>query len=102
MAIFHRELSHCHINTETLSNTEICQSHIANDGQSVSLGVEPHLGLMTKYLLLFDSYGLVFCGASSLTRGWFCLLYMLLAFASVVFLRSESLGTRDHIFLSQI
>jgi hypothetical protein len=32
--------------------------------QSVSLGVEPHLGLMTRYLLLFDSYGLVFCGAS--------------------------------------
>jgi hypothetical protein len=30
--------------------------------QSVSLGVETHLGLMTKYLLLFDSYGLVFLG----------------------------------------
>jgi hypothetical protein len=27
-------------------------------GQSVRLGVEPHLGLMTRYLLLFDSYGL--------------------------------------------
>jgi hypothetical protein len=26
--------------------------------QLVSLGVEPHLGLMTRYLLLFDSYGL--------------------------------------------
>jgi hypothetical protein len=24
--------------------------------QSVSLGVEPHLGLMTRYLILFDSY----------------------------------------------
>jgi hypothetical protein len=31
-------------------------------GQSVSLGVEPHLGLMTRYLLLFDSYGVVFVG----------------------------------------
>jgi hypothetical protein len=31
-------------------------------GQSASLGVEPHLGLMTRYLLLFDSYGLVFVG----------------------------------------
>jgi hypothetical protein len=31
--------------------------------QSVSrLNVEPHLGLMTRYLLLFDSYGLVFVG----------------------------------------
>jgi hypothetical protein len=30
--------------------------------QSVSLGVEPHLELMTRYLLLFDNYGLVFVG----------------------------------------
>jgi hypothetical protein len=30
--------------------------------QSVSLDVEPHLGLMIRYLLLFDSYGLVFVG----------------------------------------
>jgi hypothetical protein len=30
--------------------------------QSVSLGVEPHLWLMTRYLLLFDSYGFVFVG----------------------------------------
>jgi hypothetical protein len=28
--------------------------------QSVSLGVDLHLGLMTRYLLNFDSYGLVF------------------------------------------
>jgi hypothetical protein len=42
------------------------QSHIATDGQSVrSLGVEPHLGLMTRYLLLFDSYTLVFVGGLS-------------------------------------
>jgi hypothetical protein len=27
--------------------------------QSVSLGVEPHLRIMTRYLLLFDSYALV-------------------------------------------
>jgi hypothetical protein len=40
------------------------RSHIATDGQSVSLGVEPHLGLMTGYLLLFDSYSLVFVGRS--------------------------------------
>jgi hypothetical protein len=31
-------------------------------GQSVNLGVEPHLGLMTRYLLHFDFYGLVFLG----------------------------------------
>jgi hypothetical protein len=28
--------------------------------QSASLGVEPHLGLMTRYLLPFDSYGVAF------------------------------------------
>jgi hypothetical protein len=28
--------------------------------QSASLGVETHLGLMTRYLLFFDSYGLLF------------------------------------------
>jgi hypothetical protein len=39
------------------------QSHISTDGQSVvSLGVQPHLGLMTRYVLLFDSYGLAFVG----------------------------------------
>jgi hypothetical protein len=70
--------------------------------QSVSLGVVPHLGPMTRYLLLFDSYGLIFCGAPSLTRGRVCLSYMLLAIASAVFLGSQSLGTRYHILLSQI
>jgi hypothetical protein len=30
--------------------------------QSVSLGVKPHLGLMTRYLLLCGSYSLVFVG----------------------------------------
>jgi hypothetical protein len=34
------------------------QSHIATDSQSVSLGVEPQ----TRYLLLFNSYALVFVG----------------------------------------
>jgi hypothetical protein len=43
-----------------------------------------------------------FCGAPSLTRGRVCLLYMLLALASAVFLGSDFLGTRDHILLSQI
>jgi hypothetical protein len=38
------------------------QGYIATDGQTVSLGVEPHLRFMTRYLLLFDTYGLVFVG----------------------------------------
>jgi hypothetical protein len=48
--------------------------HIAIDGQSVSLGVEPHLGLMTRYLLLFDSYGLVFVGRDSYGLVLWCAL----------------------------
>jgi hypothetical protein len=36
--------------------------------QSVSLGIEPRLGLMTRYLVLFDSYGLVFFVGRPLCR----------------------------------
>jgi hypothetical protein len=39
---------------------------------------------------------------SSLMRGWVCRLQLLLVLASAVILRSESRGTHDHIFLSQI
>jgi hypothetical protein len=78
------------------------QSHIATDGQSISKSwCRLHLGLMTRYLLLSDSYGL-FSGAPTLTRGRGCLLYMLLALANVVFVWSVPLGTCDHILLSQI
>jgi hypothetical protein len=43
-------------------------------GQSVCLGVERRQGLMTTYLLLLDSYGLVLWGAPSLTGGRVCLV----------------------------
>jgi hypothetical protein len=43
-----------------------------------------------------------FCGAPPLTRGRVCILYMMLALGSAVFLGSESLGTRDHILLYHI
>jgi hypothetical protein len=66
-------------------------------GQSVSLGVEPNLGLFAIWQLRSS-----FCGAPSLTRGRVCLLHMLLALASAVFLGSESRGARDRILLSQI
>jgi hypothetical protein len=61
--------------------------------QSVSLGVEP------RYVWQLRS---CYCGAPSLTRGRVYLLHMLLTLASEVILRSESLGTRNHILLSQI
>jgi hypothetical protein len=67
-------------------------SHNATDGQSVSLGVEPHLGLMTRYLLLFDSCDLVLVGRPLWREDG----YMLQTLASA------SPGTRDHILLSQI
>jgi hypothetical protein len=41
------------------SKTKLCTLQLTV-GQSVSLGVEPHMGLMTRYLLLFASYDLVF------------------------------------------
>jgi hypothetical protein len=52
------------------------QSHIATDGQSISRSWRR--APSTGYLLLFDSYGLVFVGRP-LWREDGCLLYMLLA-----------------------
>jgi hypothetical protein len=94
------ELSWTELNSRTTALLRISQSQVKvtlrlRVSQSVSLGVQPHLGLMTRYLLPFDSYGLVFVGRVYL-------LYMLLAVSSAVFLGSESLGTCDHILLPQI
>jgi hypothetical protein len=87
----------------SLKNWSLFKSKSHCDWRSVSKSwCRAHLGLMTRYLLLVDSYGFVFCGALSLTRGRVRLLYMLLAHASAVFLWSESLGTRGHILLSHI
>jgi hypothetical protein len=61
LPVFTSLLSGEYTATELLSKGQ-SQSRIATDGKSVSLGVEPHLGLMTRYLELFDSYGLVFVG----------------------------------------
>jgi hypothetical protein len=69
--------------------------------QSVSLGVEPHLGLMTRYLILFTVTVLFLWGALSDERTGLSFVHVT-GLASAVFLGSESLGTRDHILLSQI
>jgi hypothetical protein len=87
------------------SNQSQIQSHVATDVQSISKSrrrapSEPQDQALTRITLWQLRY--CFCGASSLMRGRVSLLYMLLALASVVFLGSESLGTRDHILLSQI
>jgi hypothetical protein len=79
------------------------QSYIATDGRSISKswcrapsGAHDHIFIIVWQLRS------CFCGAPSVTRGRVCLLYMLLALASAVFLGSESLGSRDHILLSQL
>jgi hypothetical protein len=85
------------------TNLSQSQSHIATDGQSISKSwcLAPSRAhdqvFITVWLLRSCFYGAPF-----LTRERVCLLYMLLALASVVFLGSECLGTRDHILLSQI
>jgi hypothetical protein len=70
--------------------------------QSVRLGTEP---LETHDQSVFSQLNT--CGdspfvTSSLTRIWIYHLQLLLLLASAVILWSESRGTRDHIFLSQI
>jgi hypothetical protein len=88
------------------------------DSQGHGGGIRPslHKVKVTLRLTIFQSVHLAhdhicisllqlrscFCGAPSLTRGRVCVLYMLLALASAVFLGSKSLGTRGHIILSQI
>jgi hypothetical protein len=79
------------------------QSHIATDGQSISKSwCRAPPGTHDQIFFTVWQLRSCFCGAPSLTRGRACLLYMLLALARAVFLRSESLGTLDHILLSQI
>jgi hypothetical protein len=68
----------------------------------ICLGIKHPSGAYDRIFSTVDSYGLVLCGAPSLTRRRVCLFYMLLALASEVFPWSESFGTRDHILLSQI
>jgi hypothetical protein len=79
------------------------QSHIATDGQSFSKSwCRAPSGAHDQIFITLWQLRSCLCRAPSLARGRVCLLYMLLTLASVVFLGSESLGTRDHILLSQI
>jgi hypothetical protein len=91
-------LERVNLNHRTISQS---QSHIATDGQSISKSWCRALsGAHDQIFITLWQLGSCFCGARSLTRGRVCLLYML-ALASAVFLGSESLGSRDHILLSQ-
>jgi hypothetical protein len=88
------------IRLEFKSKSKLCYDR-RSAGQSV-LEQSTYLGLTTRYLLLVWQLQSWSCGAPSLTRGRICLLYVLLALASAVFLGSESRRTRGNILLSQI
>jgi hypothetical protein len=60
--------SHCHLKTLSVTLR-------LTVSQSVSLGVKPHLGLMTRYLLFFDYYGLLFWGDLSDERTGLSFVY---------------------------
>jgi hypothetical protein len=78
-------------------------SHIIIDGQSIrkSWCRAPSVAHDWIFITLWQLRS-CFHGAPSLKRGQVCLLYMLLALASVVLLGSESLGTCEHLLLSQV
>jgi hypothetical protein len=89
--------------TELNSSQSQSQSYIATDGRSINKSWcrAPSRAHDQIFIIIWQLRS-CFCGASSLTRGRVCLLFMLPALASAVFLWSESLGTSDHILLSQI
>jgi hypothetical protein len=62
--------------------------------KSVSLGVEPHLQLMSRYLLLFDSYGLVFLwGVLSDERTGLSFVLLLLLVVTLTYIAAERTWT---------
>jgi hypothetical protein len=91
------------LSEESLTTESESESYITTDDQSASLSWNkaPIWGLRPDIYLSLTITAM-FLWASSLTRGRVRLLYMLLALASVVFLGSESVWTRNHILLSQI
>jgi hypothetical protein len=80
-------------NGSLVSNASQSESHIATEGQSINKpwcrapsGAHDQICITLWQLRYYSS------GAPSLTKGRVCLLYMLLAHASVVFLGSSPLG----------
>jgi hypothetical protein len=72
------------------------RSHIATDGQSVSKSwCRAPPGAHDQIFITVWHLRSCFCEAPSLTRGRVCLLYMLLAIASAVFLGSKSLSNQS-------
>jgi hypothetical protein len=70
--------------------------------RSVCLGVKPHLGFKTRFLLLSGQLRIRWYGAPSLTGGRVCRLQLLPVLASAVILGSQSRETHYQILLSQV
>jgi hypothetical protein len=70
--------------------------------RSVCLGIKHPSGAYDQIFVTVRHLRVSSCGALSLTRGRVCRLQLLLVLASAVIIGSESLGTRNHILLSQI
>jgi hypothetical protein len=99
MAISYRQLNsvyyYCHCQSQS-------QSYIATGGRSISKSwCRAPSGAHDQIFIIVWQLRSCFCGTPHLTKGRACLLCMLLALVSAVFLGSESLGSRDHILLSQ-
>jgi hypothetical protein len=65
-------------------------------------GIKHPSGAYDQILITVRHLQVCWCGSFSLTKERICRLQLLLDLASAVILGSESLGTRDHILLSQI
>jgi hypothetical protein len=105
-------LTHCHlvrldtplepVELPTELSVSQSQSYMATDSRSISKSwCRAPSGAQGQIFSIVWQLRSCFYGAPSLTRGLVCLLYMLLVLTSAVFLGSESLGSRDHILLSQ-
>jgi hypothetical protein len=71
-----------HLETRLFTEWPQSQSHIATDDQAVSLGIEHLPGAHDQIFSIPRQLRSCFSEALSLSRGWVCLLYMLLALAS--------------------
>jgi hypothetical protein len=69
--------------------------------QPVCLAIKHPSGAYDQIFITVRQLRVCWFRALSLMRGQICHLRFLLALASAVILRSQSLGTRDHILLSQ-
>jgi hypothetical protein len=65
------------------------------------LGVRLPSGTCGQFVSFFLLIIFCWCGAPSLTGGLVCSFQLLLSIAIAVFLGSETLGTHDHILVSQ-